>query len=165
MDSTETKIFSAKIEIIGVNPFVYLPDNVLKSIFIQANKDKGKIPVKIKIDGYEFPQTLIKYSGQWRLYLNTPMRKSANKDVGDKAKFEIWFDPEERIVAAHPKFIKALKENKEAKKKFDSLRPSLQLEIIRYLSFLKTEESLDRNVMKAVNFLLGKQRFIGRDKP
>jgi hypothetical protein len=165
MDSTKTKIFLAEIEIIGVNPFVYLPDNVLKSIFIQANKDKGKIPVKIKIDGYEFPQTLIKYSGQWRLYLNTPMRKSANKDVGDRAKFEIWFDPEERIVPSHPKFIKALKENKEAKKIFDSLRPSLQLEIIRYLSFLKTEESLDRNVMKAVNFLLGKQRFIGRDKP
>jgi Domain of unknown function (DUF1905) len=165
MDSTKIKIFSAEIEIIGVNPFVYLPDNVLKFIFNQAKKEKGKIPVKIKIDGHEFPQTLIKYSGQWRLYLNTPMRKSANKDVGDKAKFEIWFDPQERIIQAHPKFIKALKESKEAKKIFDSLRPSLQLEIIRYLSFLKTEESLDRNVMKAVNFLLGKQRFIGRDKP
>jgi uncharacterized protein YdeI (YjbR/CyaY-like superfamily) len=165
MDSTKTKIFSAKIEIIGVNPFVYLPNNVLKFIFIQANKNKGKIPVKIKIDEHEFPQTLIKYSGQWRLYLNTPMRKSANKDVGDKAKFEIWFDPEERIIPALPKFIKALKENKEAKKIFDSLRPSLQLEIVRYLSFLKTEETLDKNVMKAVNFLLGKQRFIGLDKP
>jgi hypothetical protein len=165
MESNKTKIFSAKIEIIGLNPFVYLPDNVLKSIFIQVNKDKGKIPVKIKIDGHEFPQTLIKYSGQWRLYLNTPMRKSANKDVGEKAKFEIWYDSEERIIPAHPKFIKALKENKEAKKIFDGLRPSLQLEIVRYLSFLKTDESLNRNVMKAVNFLLGKQKFIGRDKP
>ena len=164
MDSTKTKIFSAKIEIIGVNPFVYLPENVLKSIFNQAKKEKGKIPVKIKIDGHEFPQTLIKYSGQWRLYLNTPMRKAAKKDIGDKATFEIWFDTDERIVPAHPKFIKALKENTEAKKKFDSLRPSLQLEIIRYLSFLKTEESLDKNVIKAVNFLLGKQRFIGRHK-
>ena len=165
MDDTTTKIFSAEIEIIGINPFVYMPDEVLKSIFIQANKGKGKIPVKIKIDGHEFSQTLIKYSGQWRLYLNTPMRKSANKDVGDKANFEIWFDPEQRIVPAHPKFIKALKENKEAKKIFYSLRPSLQLEIIRYLSFLKTEESLNKNVIKSVNFLLGKQRFIGRDKP
>ena len=165
MDDTTTKIFSAEIDIIGINPFVYMPDEVLKSIFIQANKGKGKIPVKIKIDGHEFSQTLIKYSGQWRLYLNTPMRKSANKDVGDKANFEIWFDPEQRIVPAHPKFIKALKENKEAKKIFYSLRPSLQLEIIRYLSFLKTEESLNKNVIKSVNFLLGKQRFIGRDKP
>ncbi len=165
MKKIKTELFSAEIEIIGINPFVYLPENVLKSIFFQANKEKGKIPVKIKIDGHEFHQTLIKYSGHWRLYLNTPMRKSANKDVGDKADFEIYFDPEERVIPLHPKFINALKENIEAKKIFDNLRPYLQLEIVRYLSFLKTEESLERNVIKAINFLLGKQRFIGRDKP
>lgn len=65
----------------------------------------------------------------------------------------------------HSKLIKALEENGEAKKIFDNLRPSLQLEIARYLSFLKTEESVDKNVVKAINFLPGKQRFIGRDKP
>lgn len=81
------------------------------------------------------------------------------------ANFEIRFDPEKRLIAMHPKFIAALKENEEAKIIFDTLRPSLQLEIIRYLSFLKTEESLERNILKAINFLLGKQRFIGRDKP
>ena len=74
-------------------------------------------------------------------------------------------DPEERIIPAHPAFLKALKKNKEAKQIFYNLRPSLQLEIVRYLSFLKTEESINRNVNNAVNFLLGKQRFIGRDKP
>ncbi|WP_165818071.1 hypothetical protein [Flavobacterium sp. 103] len=26
-------------------------------------------------------------------------------------------------------------------------------------------ESIDKNVLRAVNFLLGKERFIGRDKP
>lgn len=165
MNTLKTAVFSAEIEIIGINPFVHLPENVLAFIFLQANKDKGKIPVKIKIDGHEFSQTLIKYSGHWRLYLNTPMRKSANKDVGDTASFEIRFDPEERTVPAHPKFIKALEENKEAREIFDNLRPSLQLEIVRYLSFLKTDASVDRNVVKAVNFLLGKQRFIGRDRP
>ena len=165
MEKVKTNIFTAEIEIIGINPFVYLPDSVLKAIFIQAGKEKGKIPVKMKIDGHEFPQTLIKYSGHWRLYLNTPMRQAAKKEVGDKAVFEIRFDPEERIIPIHPKFTKALQENKDAQKIFDSLRPSLQLEIVRYLSFLKTEESIDRNVSKAINFLLGKQRFIGRDKP
>jgi len=157
--------FSAKIEIIGINPFVYLPDKVLKLIFIQAGKAKGKIPVKIKIEGHEFIQTLIRYSGDWRLYLNTPMRKAAKKEVGDTADFEIVFDPEKRVIPSHPKFVKALNENKEARKIFDNLRPSLQLEIVRYLSFLKTEESVNRNVLKAINFLLGKERFIGRDKP
>ena len=157
--------FKAKIEIIGVNPFVFLPEPVLHKVFVQAGKDKGKIPVKMKIDGHEFPQTLIKWSGAWRLYLNTPMRKAAKKDVGDMANFEIEYDPIERVFPIHPKFEKALRENKEARKVFDSLRPSLQLEINRYFSSLKTESSVDRNVTRAIQFLLGNGRFVARDKP
>jgi hypothetical protein len=157
--------FKAKIEIIGVNPFVFLPERVLHKVFMQAGKDKGKIPVKMKIDGHEFPQTLIKWSGSWRLYLNTPMRKAANKDVGDVANFEIAYDPIERVFPMHPKFEKALLENKAARKVFDSLRPSLQLEINRYFGFLKTKSSVDRNVAKAIQFLLGNGRFVARDKP
>lgn len=158
-------IFKAKIKIIGVNPFVFLPKRVLHDVFKQAGKDKGKIPVKIKIDGHEYIQTLIKYSGHWRLYLNTPMRKSVNRDVGDIAVFEITFDPAKREIPPHPKFVKALAENKTAKIIFESLRPSRKLEILRYLSFLKTEESVDRNIARAINFLLSKGRFIGRGKP
>ena len=157
--------FKAKIEIIGINPFVFLPERVLRKVFLQAGKDKGKIPVVMKIDGHEFQQTLIKWSGAWRLYLNTPMRKAAKKDVGDVANFEIAYHPDERVFPMHPKFEKALRENKEAKKIFDSLRPSLQLEINRYLDSLKTESSVDRNVTKAIQFLLGKERFVARDHP
>lgn len=161
----DTIKFKAKIEIIGVNPFVYIPEEVLHEVFMQAGKNKGKIPVKMKIDGHEFTQTLIKWSGSWRLYLNTPMRKAAKKDVRDVADFEIAYDPIERGFPMHPKFEKALLENKEAKKVFDSMPPSLQLEINRYFSFLKTEASVDRNVLKAIQFLLGNGRFVARDKP
>ena len=157
--------FTAQIEIIGINPFVFLPDRVLKKLFAQAGKSKGKIPVKMKIDGHAFTQTLVKYAGHWRLYLNTPMRKAAGKDIGDSASFEIAHDPADRSIPIHDKLAKALAKNKEAKKVFDLLSPSLQAEFSRYLSALKTEESVDRNVLKAINFLLGKERFIGRDAP
>ena len=160
-----TSKFRAKIEMIGVNPFVFLPERVLNELFKQADKNTGKIPVKMKIDGYEFEQTLVKWKGAWRLYLNTPMRKAAQKDVGDIADFEIAYNPIKRVIPIHPKFEKALKDNKKAKEIFTSLRPSLQLEMIRYFSFLKTEESVDRNVNKAIQFLLGKGKFVGRDKP
>jgi hypothetical protein len=161
----DTIKFKARIKIIGVNPFVFLPEKVLYEVFMQAGKNKGKIPVKMKIDGHEFTQTLIKWSGSWRLYLNTPMRKAAKKDVGDVANFEIAYDPGERVVLMHPKLKKALLENKEAKKVFDRLRPSLQLEINRYFSFLKTESSVERNVPRAIQFLLGNGRFVARDNP
>ncbi|WP_207421354.1 hypothetical protein [Desertivirga brevis] len=33
--------FTATIEIIGINPFVFVPDDILNSIFEQAGKSKG----------------------------------------------------------------------------------------------------------------------------
>jgi hypothetical protein len=157
--------FSATIEIIGVNPYVSLPEVLLNAIFKDAGKDKGKIPVTMTIDGHAFIQTLIKYSGTWRLYLNTPMRKAAKKEVGDTAEFEVFYDAAPREIPMHPKLKTALTKNKAAKEIYEGLRPSLKLEIVRYISFLKTEESIDRNVLRAIHFLLGKERFIGRDKP
>jgi hypothetical protein len=155
--------FKAKIEIIGVNPYVLLPEHVLAQLFVQAGKDKGKIPLQMTMDGHRFTQTLVKYAGHWRLYLNTPMRKAAGKDVGDTAIFEVAYDPEVRTIAPHPRLVQALAADKDAKAVYDGLRPSLQLEIVRYISFLKTEKSVDRNVLRAIDFLLGKGRFIGRD--
>jgi len=38
-------------------------------------------------------------------------------------------------------------------------------EIVRYIAHLKKEESVDKNIKKALLFLTGKERFIGRDKP
>jgi hypothetical protein len=157
--------FKATILILGVNPYVSLPPLVLKNIFIQAKKDKGAIPVRGTLDGQSYIQTLVKYSGEWRLYLNIPMRKAAKKDVGDRIVVTVEYDPVERIIPIHPKFSKALKKSKDAKTVFESLSPSRRKEIIRYIGFLKTEASVDRNVSRAIRFLLGNERFVGRDKP
>ena len=163
MDIKKPEAFKAEIKIIGINPFVFVPEEALNYIFRQSGKNKGQLPIKMKIDGHEFKQTLVKYAGDWRLYLNTPMRKAAGKDIGDTATFEIEFDTEERTISINPKLVQALAENKQAKDIFDGLAPYLQKEIIRYIANLKTEESIDRNVKKAIQFLLGKERFIGRD--
>ncbi len=157
--------FTAKIGIIGINPFVFLPEKVLKQIFKQAKKDKGKIPLNMKIEGHSFTQTLVKYSGHWRLYLNTPMCRAAGKEVGDTARFEVCYNDNVKVIPLHPKLQKALNSDKAAKKIFDSLSPSRRLEIVRYISHLKTEESINRNVEKAVKFLKGKTRFVGRERP
>lgn len=157
--------FSASIQIIDINPYVLVPAAVQKQLFKDAGRNKGPIPVIMTINGFEFNQHLVKFRNRWRLYLNTPMRKAAGIDVGNTGVFTISFDAKERIMPVHPKLAAALKENKKAAKIFHALRPSLQKEILRYINQLKTEESVDINVMKAINFLLGKQRFIGRDKP
>ncbi|MCC7029209.1 MAG: DUF1905 domain-containing protein [Chitinophagaceae bacterium] len=157
--------FEARIEIIGVNPYVLLPEEVLRSIFDQAEKSSDPLPVKGNINGQPFIQTLVKYSGLWRLYLNTPMRKSTDTQVGDVVKIELWYDAAERTEAMHPKLEIALKNDAVARQKFDSLSASLQKELLRYINRLKSAESIDRNIIKTVQFLHGKQRHIGRAQP
>jgi len=156
--------FSAKIQIIGVNPYVLLPASLLKYLFQKAGKDKGAIPVQLKIGGKIFIQNLVKYSGKWRLYLNTPMRKAAGKDVGDTIDIKIDFDSKPRITPMHPKLKLAFKENPTAKRAFEKLSPSRQKEILRYINFLKSEETVDKNVQRAISHLVGKDPFIGREK-
>src|SRR5215831_537396 len=160
-----TQSFSSKIQIIGVNPYVLLPASVLKNLFKEAGKNKGPIPVRGTLNENPFTQTLVKYSGRWRLYLNTPMRKTANIDVGDIAMVTIEFEPEQRTVPMHSKLQAALKKNKKANQVFTSLPPSRQKEITRYINNLKTEESVNRNIEKVIKFLLGTERFVGRDTP
>jgi uncharacterized protein YdeI (YjbR/CyaY-like superfamily) len=159
------KSFCAKIFKIGINPYVLLPKDILNYLFTETGKDKGHIPVRLIINEKAFIQHLVKYSGKWRLYLNGPMRKTAGKDVGDFIDIKIDHDKEERKMPVHAAFEQTLQKNKKAKNVFDKLPPSRQKEIHRYISNLKTPEAVDRNIKRAINFLLGKERFAGRDKP
>lgn len=157
--------FKAKLEIIGINPFVFLPDKVLKVVFRQSGKTRGSIPVCGTINSIQYKQTLVRYSGEWRLYINTTMLKKSPNRIGEFLDITIAFDPSDRTIKPHPCLLKALDDNPEAKIRFNSLPASRQNEIVRYISFLKTEESVVRNITRAVDFLLGKSRFVGRDKP
>jgi hypothetical protein len=158
-------LFKAKIDIIGINPYVLVPENILKKLFVDANKTKGPIPIKGLVNNIPYTQTLIKYKSIWRLYINTKMVKNLPKRIGETIELTMVFDETDRSIAPHPKLIKALNQNVKAKIIFYKLPPSLRKEIVRYISFLKTEKSIDKNVENAINFLLGKQRFIGRNKP
>lgn len=127
--------FKAELQIIGINPFVFVPVKILAAVFKQANKDKGPIPVRGTINTEPYRQTLVRYSGEWRLYINTSMLKNSPKRIGEKIELTIEHDPSDRSIQPHPKLEAALKKNKEAKKVFDQLTDSRRLEIVRYISF------------------------------
>ncbi len=154
--------FDAQLEIIGINPFVFIPEEILQQLFQHSGKEKGPIRIKGTVNGKEYRQTLVKYKGEWRLYINMQMLVNSPKRIGEKIMVTIAFDPEERTVNMHPKLARALAENSVAKQAFEALIPSRRSEIVRYISQLKTEESVDRNVQKAILHLEGKGRFAGR---
>lgn len=152
-----SKPFKAKIEIIGINPFVFIPDKILKDIFLAAGKDKGPIPVEATLNGESFRQNLVKYAGHWRLYLNTPVRKKTGLDVEDTGTFTIKFDPTPRTEKMPPSLAQALKNSKLARTTFKSLAPSRQKELKRYLNGLKGQAAIERNTTYIMQFLMGEK--------
>jgi hypothetical protein len=141
--------FTDTIKIIGINPYVIVPKNITD----QMEPVKGYIPVKGKINAHPFIQTLVPVkNAEYRLYVNGPMLKGSKTKLGDVVKFIIEQDFDERKVPMHPQLKKALKKNK-LENTFTSLTPGRQKEILKYLSFLKTPEAIERNIKKIIGQL------------
>ena len=155
------KKFKASIDIIGINPFVFVPEKILQTLFKQAGRDKAPIPVKGAVNKKPYRQTLVKYGGHWRLYINLTMLDDSPQRIGENIEVSIEFDPEDRSVPFHPKLKAVLDKNKKAKQAFENLRPSRQKEINKYISMLKTEVSIEKNIKRTIGFLLGQNTFVG----
>ena len=154
--------FQATLHIIGINPFVFVPEPILAGLFADAGRDKGPIPVHGSLNGVDYTQTLVRYAGDWRLYVNTTMLPDSPRRVGETVDVTIAYDPRDRSLPLPPVLAEALENDPEAGDSFSGLSPSLQQEVIRYLTKLKTEESLTRNVARTVAWLKDEERFIGR---
>ena len=147
--------FASQIYKMGINPVVDPPDEALSRLFEQAGRSQGPVPVRGRLNGAEFIQTLVKYRGVWRLYVNGQMLKTSGLKVGDTGVFEIEFDPRPREIPVPPKFAAALSLDRSAKSEFDGLTPGRQREILRYLGSLKTQASLERNIERILHHLRG----------
>ena len=146
--------FAAKIHKIGINTLVDPPEDILDALFRKAERSSGPIPVRGKINSAEFTQTLVKYSGAWRLYINGPMLKNSNLSVGEIADVEIEFDPRPREVPVPKQLAAALQKHPNARTAFESLSPSRRKEIARYIGSLKTGESITRNIRRVIEMLI-----------
>ena len=145
--------FAATIYKLGINPVVDPPERILSSIFKQAGKSKGAIPVRGRLNGIEFVQTLVKYAGAWRLYINGPMLKESGTKVADEVRIEIEFDPRPRDVTIPKSLEIALRKDGRAKAALEKLPTSRRKEIFRYINSLKTQDAIEKNVEKVIRQL------------
>jgi hypothetical protein len=148
--------FTATISKIGINPVIDPPDDALDAVFAAAKRNKGPIPVRGKINEAEFRQTLVRYGGKWRLYVNGEMCRAANAGDGDIVGILLEYDREPRVDHEPECLREALSGNKELREAFDALSPYRRREIIRYLASLKTEAAITRNIEKVLKQLTAK---------
>lgn len=159
--------FTAKIEIYNGNPYVLVNKQRAQKLY----KDwKKSMPVFVQINGKPDPAWRINMmpigDGSFYLYLHGDVRKASKTGVGDKVTVDVAFDTTYKNGPMHPMpdwFQQSLEQHPIAKHNWEALIPSRQKEILRYFSWLKSEEAKARNLTKAIHVLSGsKGRFMAR---
>ncbi len=160
--------FAQIIEIRDGNPYVLVTHDQAT----QLHKDWYKaMPVLVQVNGQPDTPWSINMmpvgNGDFYLYLHGDVRKASQTKVGDLVTIEVQFDTSYRNGPQHPMpewFQVALDKDTAAQVNWNNLPPSRQKEILRYFSWLKSDEAKQRNADKVLLVLSGKSgRFMARD--
>lgn len=128
------------------------------------------MPVTVQINGQPTIPWKINMmpigDGSFYLYLHGDVRKASGTKVGDRVDVTVFFDNQYKSGPMHaiPDWFQvALDTNPRAMQSWNELIPSRQKEILRYFSWLKSDETKERNLKKALYVLNGNEgRFMAR---
>ncbi len=159
--------FKAVMKIYNGNP--YIPVSATRATRLKKGWRKP-MPVLVKIHGKPKEGWKINMmprgDGSFYLYLHGYVREASKTGVGDKVDVDVVFDEEYRSGPMHPMpvwFREALNNNFKARGAWEELIPSRKKEVLRYFSWLKSDEAKKRNLEKAMHVLSGKEgRFMAR---
>ncbi len=160
--------FEAKIEIYNGNPYVLITS--AQAYALKSNWRKP-MPVIVQVNGKPDKPWHINMmpigDGSFYLYLHGDVRKASDTVVGDNVTVDVSFDESYQDGPQHRMptwFREPLQKNPLARSAWNNLPPSRQKEILRYFSWLKSEDAQKRNVEKALFVLSGNEgRFMARD--
>lgn len=159
--------YQAVIEIYNGNPYVLVTAEQAETLYKGWRKP---MPVHVQINGQPKPAWPINMmpigDGSFYLYLHGDVRQASKTKVGDTVIVDVSFDNSYKTGPMHPMpdwFQAALGKNDKAKQAWEALIPSRQKEILRYFSWLKSDEAKQRNLEKAMYVLSGGEgRFMAR---
>jgi hypothetical protein len=150
--------FKAKIYKVGINTCVDVPVSVTKKMTVT----KGYIKVKGTINGFSFTKTLVPVKkAPYRLFVNIPMLKGSESKMGDIVNFSIEqdFKKVKKEYPMPPSLHRQLKDMK-LLEDFTNLTVSRKTDILKYLSYIKTEDTLQKNISKIIKKLEAKEKTI-----
>ena len=159
--------FRTPIEINKINPYVRVGAELAARL---KPNWRRPMPVRIQVNGKpDIPWRINLMpvgDGSFFLYLHGQVRKESGTSVGDVVSLTIEFDGDYKggpVDPMPPWCGDELGRNPAAQRGWDSLPPSRQKEILRYLGQLKSPQAQQRNVQRALHVLAGGQaRFMAR---
>jgi hypothetical protein len=148
---SEFHVFSGRIYKVGMIRYVDVPGDISKRFDGGAH-----IPVAGEVDGVPLRTTLVsRGKGAYRLAIHGDIRKKLRVDAGAVIEVAIARDERSREPALPPSLVLALRNAPTAQQKFRAMTTALRRQIVRYLTAVKTQETLERRVTKFVARLEG----------
>ncbi|MXV49910.1 DUF1905 domain-containing protein [Pedobacter sp. HMF7647] len=143
--------FKARIYRVEINLCVDVPREVTDTM----KPTKGYIRIKGTINGFNFIQTLVPVkNGPYRLFVNFIMLKGGKAVEGDEVSFNIKqnFTAIEKQYPMPAQLLDQL-QSTNLVDEFEGLSPTRKKDILKYLSYVKTEETLQKNINKVLDQL------------
>lgn len=140
--------FKAKIYKTGINWAVDVPTAITEKML----PEKGYIRIKGQINNFDFIQTLVPVkNAPYRLFVNLMMMKGGKTALGEIASFSIEqnFMKVEKMYPM-PKLLAQALDEHQVTNHFNQLSPSRIKDILKYLSYVKTEETMKKNIDKVI---------------
>ena len=111
-----------------------------------------RVPVRVRVNGYEFRTTTAVMGGKALIGLNKKVRDGAGVAVGDRVEVELERDNEPRTVEVPEAFAAALSEAG-LRDRFDGFSYTHRKEYVRWIEEAKREETRERRLVKAIELL------------
>ena len=143
---SEFHVFSGRIYKVGMIRYVDVPADISKKL------DGGvHVPVAGEVDGIPLRTTLVSRGrGAYRLAIHGDIRKKLRVDSGAVVEVAIALDEQSREPELPPALALALRNAPRAQQKFRGMTTALRRQIVRYLTAVKTQETLERRIVKFV---------------
>lgn len=151
-------VFSGKIYKVGIIRYVDLPADLSRAL----GNGEAHVPVIGEVGGTPIRTTMVsRGSGCYRVALHSEIRKKLRVDAGAVVELAIQRDEESREPALPPALVLALRNAPKAQAEFRQMTTALRRQIVRYITSVKQQSTLERRVAGMVRRL--EER--GRERP
>jgi hypothetical protein len=153
-------VFSAKIYKVGIIRFVDVPCDVSRAL----GDGTPHVPVRGEVERVPLKTTLVsRGKGGYRMAIHGDIRKKLRVDAGAVVEVAIERDEDSREPVLPPALVLALRNSPKAQAVFRQMTTALRRQIVRYLTSVRQQSTLERRVAKFVQRL--EQRKSNLTKP
>ena len=139
----EYHVFSGRVYKVGLIRYVDVPSEISRAL----GEGATHVPVEGEVEGTPLRSTLVsRGKGSYRLAIHGDIRKKLRIDAGAVVEVLLCRDEASREPVLPPAMTLALRHSPKAQAEFRRMTTALRRQIVRYVTQVKQESTLERRV-------------------